>query len=111
MIRMDRAAAMQGLVVVPIFAGYDEEAGVGRLFQYDITGGPYEETNYDPQGSGASYARDSLKKLWKRDMTREEALRATPEARCDAADDDEGTGGADLAPGLFPSGRLARRSG
>src|SRR5204863_331154 len=85
MIRMNLPAAMQGLVVVPIFAGYDEKAGVGRLFKYDITGGRYEETNYDAQGSGASYARDSLKKLWKRDMTREEALRATLEALFDAA--------------------------
>src|SRR5207249_3059651 len=70
MIRMNLPAAMQGLVVVPIFAGYDEKAGVGRLFKYDITGGRYEETNYDAQGSGANYARDSLKKLWKRDIAR-----------------------------------------
>ncbi|MEK7385301.1 MAG: proteasome subunit beta, partial [candidate division NC10 bacterium] len=55
MIRMNLPAAMQGLVVVPIFAGFDEKAGVGRLFKYDVTGGRYEETNYDAQGSGATY--------------------------------------------------------
>jgi len=51
MIRMNLPAAMQGLVVVPIFAGFDEKAGIGRLFKYDVTGGRYEETNYDAQGS------------------------------------------------------------
>jgi proteasome beta subunit len=111
MIRMNLPAAMQGLVVVPIFAGYDEKAGVGRLFKYDITGGRYEETNYDAQGSGAGFARDSLKKLWKRDMTREEVLRAALEALFDAADEDVGTGGADLVRGIFPTVKTITRSG
>jgi proteasome beta subunit len=111
MIRMNLPAALQGLVVVPIFAGYDEKAGVGRLFKYDITGGRYEETNYDAQGSGAGFARDSLKKLWKRDMTREEVLRAALEALFDAADEDVGTGGADLVRGIFPTVKTITRSG
>src|SRR5262249_42000375 len=75
MIRMNLPAAMQGLVVVPIFAGFDEKAGVGRLFKYDITGGRYEETNYDAQGSGSKDARDSLKKLETRDGPRRRAAR------------------------------------
>jgi len=111
MIRMNLPAAMQGLIVVPIFAGYDEKAGVGRLFKYDITGGRYEETNYDAQGSGANYARDSLKKLWKRDMARDDALRVALEALFDAADEDVGTGGADLVRGIFPSVKMITRSG
>ncbi len=111
MIRMNLPAAMQGLVVVPIFAGFDEKAGVGRLFKYDVTGGRYEETNYDAQGSGANYARDALKKLWKRDMAREEALRATLEALFDAADEDVGTGGPDLVRGIFPTVKTITRSG
>lgn len=111
MIRMNLPAAMQGLAVIPIFAGFDEKAGVGRLFKYDITGGRYEETNYDAQGSGAKDARDSLKKLWKRDMGREEALRVALEALFDAADEDVGTGGPDLVRGIFPSVRTITRSG
>src|SRR5439155_11196183 len=111
MIRMNLPAAMQGLVVVPIFAGYDEKAGVGRLFKYDITGGRYEETNYDAQGSGANFARDSLKKLWKRDMAREEVLRVALEALFEAADEDVGTGGADLVRGIFPTVKTITRSG
>jgi proteasome beta subunit len=111
MIRMNLPAAMQGLVVVPIFAGFDEKAGLGRLFKYDITGGRYEETNYDSQGSGSKDARDSLKKLWRRDMTRDEALRVALEALIDAADEDVGTGGPDLIRKIFPTVKTITRSG
>jgi proteasome beta subunit len=111
MIRMNLPAALQGLVVVPIFAGFDEKAGVGRLFKYDVTGGRYEETNYDSQGSGSKDARDALKKLWKRDMGRDDALRVALEALWDAADEDVGTGGADLVRGIFPTVRTITRSG
>jgi proteasome beta subunit len=111
MIRMNLQAAMMGLAVVPIFAGFDEKAGVGRLFKYDITGGRYEERDYDAQGSGSKDARDSLKKLWKRDMPRDEAMRVTLEALIDAADEDVGTGGPDLVRGIFPTVKLITRSG
>jgi len=111
MVRMNLAAAMQGLAVVPIFAGFDDKSGVGRLFKYDITGGRYEETDYDAQGSGSKDARDSLKKLWRRDMTREEGLRVTLEALVDAADEDVGTGGPDLVRGIFPTVKTITRSG
>jgi proteasome beta subunit len=111
MIRMNLPAAMQGLVVVPIFAGFDEKAGVGRIFKYDITGGRYEETNYDSQGSGSKDARDSLKKLWKKDMSRDDALRVALEALIDAADEDVGTGGPDLVRGIFPTVRTVTLSG
>jgi proteasome beta subunit len=111
MIRMNLPAAMQGLAVVPIFAGFDEKAGVGRLFKYDITGGRYEESNYDAQGSGSKDARDSLKKLWRKDMSREDSLRVTLEALFDAADEDIGTGGADTIRGIYPTVRVISRSG
>ena len=111
MIRMNLPAALQGLVVVPIFAGFDEKVGMGRLFKYDITGGRYEETNYDAQGSGSKDARDSLKKLWRKDMSREEGLRVALEALFDAADEDVGTGGPDLIRGIYPSVRAITRSG
>jgi proteasome beta subunit len=111
MIRMNLPAALQGLAVVPIFAGFDEKAGMGRLFKYDITGGRYEETNYDAQGSGSKDARDSLKKLWRKDMSRDEGLRTALEALFDAADEDIGTGGADLIRGIYPTVRAITRSG
>ncbi|HEY3068246.1 MAG TPA: proteasome subunit beta [Methylomirabilota bacterium] len=111
MVRMNLPAAMQGLAVVPIFAGFDEKSGVGRLFKYDITGGRYEETNYEAQGSGSKDARDALKKLWRRDMPRDEALRVSLEALIDAADEDVGTGGPDLIRGIFPTVKSITRSG
>lgn len=111
MIRMNLPAAMQGLAVVPIFAGFDEKAGVGRLFKYDVTGGRYEETNFDAQGSGSKDARDSLKKLWRRDMNREDAVRVAIEALIDAADEDVGTGGPDMVRGIFPTVKTITRSG
>ena len=111
MVRMNLPAAMQGLAVVPIFAGFDEKSGVGRLFKYDITGGRYEETNYEAQGSGSKDARDALKKLWRRDMPRDEALRVSLEALIDAADEDVGTGGPDLIRNIYPTMKTITRSG
>jgi proteasome beta subunit len=111
MVRMNLPAALQGLVVVPIFAGFDEKAGAGRLFKYDVTGGRYEETDYDAQGSGSKDARDSLKKLWRRDLAREEAVRVALEALWDAADEDVGTGGPDLVRGIFPTVKTITREG
>ena len=103
--------AMQGLVVVPIFAGFDERAGVGRLFKYDVTGGRYEETDYFAQGSGGKDARDSLKKRFRRDMPKDDAVRAALEALLDAADEDLGTGGPDFQRGIFPTVKTITRSG
>src|SRR3989449_8077827 len=92
MIRMNLPMAMQGLVVVPIFAGFDERTGTGRLFKYDVTGGRYEETDYFAQGSGGKDARDSLKKRFKRDMPRSYAVLVAVVSLIDAADEDLGTG-------------------
>jgi proteasome beta subunit len=111
MIRMNLPMAMQGLAVVPIFAGFDLKSSVGRLFKYDITGGKYEEANFEAQGSGSKDARDSLKKLWKRDMSRDEALRVAIEALVDAADEDVGTGGPDFIRGIFPTVKTIDRNG
>src|SRR5205809_2680529 len=111
MIRMNLQVAMMGLAVVPIFAGFDERAGVGRLFKYDITGGRYEEKDYDAQGSGSKDARDSLKKLWRRDKIGRASCRERVEALIDAADEDVGTGGPDLVRGIFPTVKTVTRSG
>jgi proteasome beta subunit len=102
MIRGNIAAAMQGLVVVPLFAGYDEETSRGRMFSYDVAGGPYEETRYHSIGSGSIFARGSLKKLYRDGMTAQETARACVQALYDAADDDSATGGPDLTRQTFP---------
>lgn len=103
MIRANLPAAMQGLVVVPIFAGFDEGKGDGRIFKYDVTGGRYEEDDYHATGSGGKDARSSLKKRFRLDLTRDEAVKIAIEALFDAADEDVGTGGPDLMRNIFPT--------
>ena len=103
MIRANLPAAMQGLVVVPLFAGFDEGRQHGRIFKYDVTGGRYEEDDYHATGSGGKDARSSLKKRYRRDLSREEAIKIAIEALFDAADEDVGTGGPDLMRGIYPT--------
>jgi proteasome beta subunit len=102
MIRANFPLAVQGLVVVPLFGGYDVARSEGRLFYYDATGGRWEEEDYQATGSGAQPAKNSLKKRWRPGLTHEEALRVAAEALIDAAEDDVATGGPDLARGIFP---------
>jgi proteasome beta subunit len=103
MIRANLPAAMQGLIVVPLFAGYDEARQLGRIFKYDVTGGRYEEDDYHATGSGGKDARSSLKKRFRPELSREDAVKAAIEALFDAADEDVGTGGPDLIRGIFPN--------
>jgi len=102
LIRSNLAMAMQGLAVVPLFAGYDLEAGQGRIFSYDVTGGRYEETAFHSVGSGSLFARGALKKLYRPDLSVDGAVEAVIQALYDAADDDSATGGPDLTRRIFP---------
>ena len=102
MIRGNLPAAMQGLVVVPLFGGYDEARDEGRIFYYDATGGRWEEDDFETTGSGSLPAKNSLKKRWRVGLSRDEALRVAAEALIDAAEDDSATGGPDTARGIYP---------
>jgi proteasome beta subunit len=102
MVRGNLGAAMQGLVVVPLFVGYDEDAGRGRIFSYDVAGGPYEEQRFYSIGSGSLFARGALKKLYADGMPPRDVVLACVQALYDAADDDSATGGPDLTRRLFP---------
>jgi proteasome beta subunit len=102
LIRANLGLAMQGLAVVPLFAGYDLAADQGRIFSYDVTGGRYEETAFHAVGSGSLFARGSLKKLYREDLDAEGAVTAIVQALYDAADDDSATGGPDLTRRIFP---------
>jgi proteasome beta subunit len=102
MIRGNLGMALQGLAVVPLFAGYDLERGAGRIFSYDVTGGRYEEHDHHSVGSGSLFARGSLKKRWRPSLTADEAIRVAVEALADAADDDSATGGPDRDRGIYP---------
>jgi proteasome beta subunit len=106
MIRGNLGAALQGLAVLPLFAGFDLDAAPGttpgRIFSYDVTGGNYEERGYAAVGSGSLFARGSLKKTWRPNLSAEAATRSLVEALYDAADDDSATGGPDPVRRLYP---------
>jgi len=102
LIRGNLGLAMQGLAVVPLFAGYDPLTGEGRIFSYDVTGGRYEEHAFHAVGSGSVFARGSLKKLYRPDLSENDTITAVIQALYDAADDDSATGGPDLTRRIFP---------
>jgi proteasome beta subunit len=106
LIRNNLPMAMQGLAVVPLYAGYDLEAtgpeSAGRIFSYDVTGGRYEERKFHSVGSGSVYARGALKKIYRDDFNEADAILASVQALYDAADEDSATGGPDLARKIFP---------
>ncbi len=111
MIRQNLALAMQGLVVVPLFAGWDVATEEGRIFSYDATGGRYEEHAFFSVGSGSTFARGSLKKLYRPDLDVSGAAMAVIQALYDAADDDSATGGPDLARKIYPVVMVASADG
>ena len=102
LIRSNLGMAMQGLAVVPLFAGYDLTNSQGRIFSYDVTGGRYEETAFHSVGSGSLFARGSLKKLYRDDLDAGGCVTALVQALYDAADDDSATGGPDVTRRIFP---------
>jgi proteasome beta subunit len=102
LVRGNLGAAMQGLVVVPLFAGFDEAREEGRIYSYDVTGGRYEEHRFYSIGSGSVFARGALKKLYRDGMPASDVIMACMQALYDAADDDSATGGPDLARRIYP---------
>jgi proteasome beta subunit len=102
-VRSHLPAAMQGFVVVPLFAGFDTRRRSGRLFQYDVTGGRYEESNFATTGSGSLHAGTVIKLGYREGLTRQESLDLAISALFNAADEDSATGGPDLVRGIFPT--------
>jgi len=102
MVREHLPMAMQGLVVVPLFAGYDLARDMGRIFSYDVTGGHYEEADHAATGSGGRDARTTIKLGWHPGLVRDEAIELAIRALYEAADEDSATGGPDLVRGIFP---------
>ncbi|MBE7189395.1 proteasome subunit beta [Jatrophihabitans endophyticus] len=115
MIRGNLGMAMQGLAVVPLFAGFDldapDAASAGKIYSFDPTGGRYPEQHYHSVGSGSLFARGSFKKLWSPGLDRGAAVRVVMNALFDAADDDSATGGPDITRGIYPVVCLATAQG
>lgn len=102
-LRANLPMAMQGMVVVPLFVGYDHVRGLGRIFKYDVTGGRYEESDYYATGSGGRDARGTIKKRYRPDLSRDEAVKVALEALFDASEEDVATGGPDILRKIYPN--------
>jgi proteasome beta subunit len=103
MVRSNLPAATQlGMVVVPLFAGYDLRRKRGRIFTYDVTGGRYEETDFQAEGSGGRDARTTIKLGWREGLPRTDAIELAIQALFEAADEDSATGGPDPIRGIYP---------
>ena len=102
MIRQNFGYALQGLIVVPLFGGYDLRRRNGRLFRYDVTGGRWEEFDYHATGSGGQHAKATMKKRWRPSLDRAGAVRVAVEALYDASQEDVATGGIDPIRGIYP---------
>ena len=102
MVRQHLPLAMQGLAVVPLFAGYDTSRGNGRIFNYDVTGGKYEDTDFQATGSGGRDARSTIKLGWREGLPQEAAVELAIQSLYDAADEDSATGGPDPVRGIYP---------
>ncbi len=103
LVRGQLPLAFQGLVVVPLFAGYDEREGRGRLYSFDVVGGRYEEIDFGTTGSGSRLAKAYLRTTYQEDLTVEEATDMAVKALVSASQEDTATGGPDLRRGIFPN--------
>jgi proteasome beta subunit len=103
MVRGNLTLAFQGLVVIPLFCGYDATEQVGKLFSFDVVGGRYDELNYATTGSGGMEAKSFLKAAWKPNLAHDEALAVAIEALVAAAEEDAATGGPDIKRGIYPT--------
>ena len=111
MVKSNLPMALQGLVVVPIFVGYDLKRKQGKIFKYDAIGGQYEESEYYATGSGGKDAQATLKKLYRPDISRDGVLQIATEALWDAADEDVATGGPDFIREIYPTIKVIDSTG
>lgn len=102
MVRGNLPMAMQGMAVVPLFAGFDLSRGEGRLYEFDITGGRYEEADHASTGSGSLHAGTVVKLGYSTDMNVDQVVDLAIEALFEAADEDSATGGPDPIRGIYP---------
>jgi proteasome beta subunit len=111
MVKANLPMVFQGLVVMPLYVGYDLKRTEGRIFKYDITGGRYEESDYHAIGSGGKDARNTMREHFKKGLSEDDVLELALLSLYNAADDDVGTGGPDLIRGIYPTAKLVTASG
>ncbi|MGH7164790.1 MAG: proteasome subunit beta [Nitrospiraceae bacterium] len=111
MVKANLPMVFQGLVVIPIYVGFDLKRAEGRIFKYDITGGRYEESDYHSIGSGGKEARNTMREHFRKNLSEAEALTLALLSLYNAAEDDVGTGGPDLVRGIYPTAKCVTASG
>ncbi len=111
MVKANLPMVFQGLVVMPLYVGYDMKRGEGRIFKYDLAGGRYEESDYHAIGSGGKDARNTMREHFRKGMPEQDALKLALLALYNAADDDVGTGGPDLVRGIYPTAKIVNAGG
>ncbi len=111
MVKANLPMVFQGLVVMPLYVGYDLKRSEGRIFKYDITGGRYEESDYHAIGSGGKDARNTMREHFQKNLSEQDGLKLALRALYNAADDDVGTGGPDLIRGIYPTAKFVTAQG
>jgi proteasome beta subunit len=111
MVKANLPMVFQGLVVMPLYVGYDLRRAEGRIFKYDITGGRYEESDYYSIGSGGKDARNTMREHYRKNLPQADALNLALLSLYNAADDDVGTGGPDLVRGIYPTAKVVSAEG
>ncbi len=111
MVKANLPMVFQGLVVMPLYVGYDLKRAEGRIFKYDLAGGRYEESDYHAIGSGGKDARNTMREHFRKGLAEPDALKLALLALYNAADDDVGTGGPDLVRGIYPTAKVVSASG
>jgi len=111
MVKANLPMVFQGLVVMPLYVGYDLKRGEGRIFKYDLAGGRYEESDYHAIGSGGKDARNAMREHFLKTLAEPDALKLALLALYNAADDDVGTGGPDLVRGIYPTAKIVNAAG
>ena len=111
MIKANLPMVFHGLIVIPIYVGYDHRRRDGRIFKYDITGGRYEESEYHAIGSGGKDARNTMREHYRKNLSEDETLKLALLSLYNAAEEDVGTGGPDLIRGIYPTAKVVNATG
>ncbi len=72
------------------------------MWDFDVTGGRYEEKDYVATGSGSLHAGTVIKLGYAADLDRDGAINLVCRALWEAADADSATGGPDALRGIYP---------
>jgi proteasome beta subunit len=111
MVKANLPMVFHGLVVIPIYVGYDLRRNEGRIFKYDITGGRYEESEYHAIGSGGKDARNTMREHYRKSLSEDASLKLALLSLYNAAEEDVGTGGPDLIRGIYPTAKVVTEAG